>query len=307
MTDEIFFIVSGRCCPDNGDGGCCDDGTCVTSSETCCTTGGSCPTGQDCCLQGCKPQEDTCCTDDWHCPPGTFCCGDQNCAVEGGECCEGGTSCDSGLHCVILDGVQGCCVDYDCNSFSGGIGGAAAPSIPSITVPSFTFTPISITPISFTDISITPLTFPSITVPSITVPSSLAIDYIYYTTTITYYFYSYYITTIAPSRIPTSSRTSTTQRVSVYASGTADATSQFQSLSSRLSDSFPSAVTQPGYTSSLSNPTTGLTTDTFGGSTAAAGGAVSAGVRLAGGLGGNWVLWVMGCVGLASGVLMVWL
>ncbi|KAL2053881.1 hypothetical protein ABVK25_005810 [Lepraria finkii] len=282
--------VSQRCCPDSGGNGeCCDDGTCVTSSDTCCTTGGSCPSGQDCCTLGCKFQEDTCCTDDWSCPPGTFCCGDQNCAVNGGECCEGGTSCDSGLHCVIVDGVQGCCADYDCSSFSSGGGGGTATS--SLTaVRSSTFTPTSFTPISSTDISITSKSFPSITIPSITVSTAPAANYIYYTTTFTWYFYRYYITFIAPSRIPTSSRTYTTKILSVYASNTADAASQFNSISSAVS--FPSAFTDPGYISGLANSTPGFTGATpthfsGGGATAVAGGAASGG-----GVGG----WRWGCV-----------
>ena len=91
------YLASGRCCPNsNGSGRCCDDGTCVTTSETCCKNGGACRKGEDCCENGCKPKQNTCCTGDWNCDPGFKCCGDDNCAEIGGECCENRMSCDKG-------------------------------------------------------------------------------------------------------------------------------------------------------------------------------------------------------------------
>ena len=77
--------------------------------------------------------------------------------------------------------------------------------------------------------------------------------------------------------------------------------------------SFPSAVTDPGYTSSLANPTAGLTGATpthfgGGGATAVVGGAASAGVKgVEMGMRGLGGVLVMGCVGLITGVLMLWL
>ena len=77
--------------------------------------------------------------------------------------------------------------------------------------------------------------------------------------------------------------------------------------------SFPSAVTDPGYTSSLANPTARLTSATptqfsGGGATAVAGGAASGGVKgVEMGMRGLGGVLVMGCVGLITGVLMLWL
>ena len=99
--------------------------------------------------------------------------------------------------------------------------------------------------------------------------------------------------------------------LSVYASNTADAASQFNSISSAVS--FPSAVTDPGYTSSLAISTavlTGATPTHFsgGGATVVAGGAASGGVKgVEMGVRGLGGVLVMGCVGLITGVLMLWL
>ena len=223
LTDS-HHTDSGRCCPDNGNGGCCDDGTCVTKDETCCNNGGACETG-------------------------LTCCGASTCAPQGGECCSDGGSCDPGLHCVVLHGVKGCCEDLSCTSFgSGGVaGGGADPSftitpisIPSVTIPSFTpisFTPISFTPISFppvtipsfTPISITPISLPSITVPTGAVGGDL--HYSYYTSTWTFYFYTFFLTTIPVSTTKTtSSRVTTTTELTAYATDTADADEQFGSI-----------------------------------------------------------------------------
>ena len=90
--------------------------------------------------------------------------------------------------------------------------------------------------------------------------------------------------------------------MSVYASNTADATSQFASLSSAVT--FPTAVTAPGFTNSLPSPTNLLGT----GPTAAAGGEESGsikGVKI--GESGLGATAVMGCLGIFTCLLMVWL
>ena len=77
--------------------------------------------------------------------------------------------------------------------------------------------------------------------------------------------------------------------------------------------SFPSAFTDPGYISGLANSTPGFTGATpthfsGGGATAVAGGAASGGVRgVEMGMRGLGGVLVIGCVGLITGVLMLWL
>ena len=91
--------------------------------------------------------------------------------------------------------------------------------------------------------------------------------------------------------------------MSVYASNTADADSQFASLSSAVT--FPTAVTAPGFTNSLPSPTNLV----GAGPTAAAAGGESSGSvrRVKIGEGGLGAAVVMGCLGMFTCLLMVWL
>ncbi len=112
---------SGKCCPNGGDNGqCCDDGTCVTSTQTCCLYGGACDNGRDCCVYGCKPKGNSYCSGGKTCYPGYFCCNNGNCAPNGGECCDNGDACGNGLHCVLYDGKQTCCKDLSCREYASG-------------------------------------------------------------------------------------------------------------------------------------------------------------------------------------------
>ena len=119
-----YCSASGRCCPDDGNGRCCDDGTCVDSGQDCCADGGACYANQKCCIGGCAPEGSQCCADgDYHCNNGSTCCGNGKCAPKGGECCADGSVCDSGLLCVLYDSIQTCCVDLSCSEYTGGSSG----------------------------------------------------------------------------------------------------------------------------------------------------------------------------------------
>ena len=319
-------LASNRCCPPGYDR-CCTDGTCVKTGERCCSTGGGA------------------------CAIGLTCCSSTTCAPEGGECCATGQSCDPGLHCVIVRGSQRCCENKDCTgyNFGGGIPSFSITpiSIPSLTIPSFT--PISFTPISFTPLSLpsltplsrpsfAPLSFPSITIPSITVPPlsipSITIptpivpavgdtvinSYSYYTSTWTYYFTYFFMTTIRITIVtPTSSRDSTEVAFSVYATDRVDANSQFRSITADIP--ITSAFTAPGYTNKAITATGTSTRSTASPALAAGGGSASTAASggSSGGTSGGaasggvtrqagWGVLVGGsCLGLGIGMLAVWL
>ena len=145
---------------------------------------------------------------------------------------------------MILDGVQGCCRDLSCTEFE------YESETATSTVPSVTTTPISITPISITPISFTPISF-------------TRTHYSYFYFTWTFYYYTYFWTTIPPS-FTTSTSTEVTSRttLSVYATDTADANSQFESITAAAT--VPTAVTASGFASegaaltSTSRPTSTL-------------------------------------------------
>ncbi len=250
----------------------------------------------------------TCCANGGACDASFKCCGAFNCAPEGGECCSDGGSCHAGLHCVILNGVPGCCKDLSCTEF--GSGGAVSA------LTSFTITPISFTPISVTPITIpsfTPLTFPSITLPTPVVrPATDRVHYSYFTTTWTWYYYSYFITTFPPSiQTPTSTRVTTSTTLSAYATDSSDAKIQFESIT--LAAAVPTAVTAPGFTAKTATLTATSSTATAprAGGTASntsilgfSGGTASAGARS---MSGFATLLLGSCLGLGIGSLVVWL
>lgn len=240
---------------------------------------------------------ETCCANGGACESGFKCCGAFDCAPDGAECCNGSQYCDPGLHCVILKGVQGCCQDLSCTEFGSGVAGPA---------PSLTFTPISIP-------SFTPLTLPSITLPTLVVPTATdRVHYSYFTTTWTWYYYTYFITTFPPSiRTPTSTQVTTSTTFSVYATDSSDAKIQFDSIT--LSAAVPTAITAPGFTANvatLTAPSSTATASKAGGTpsntsiVAFSGGPQSAGVKS---LDGFATLPLSSCLGLGVGLLVLWL
>lgn len=264
---------SGRCCPDDGSGACCDDGTCTSGAQSCCTGGGACDEGLQCCTNGCAPEDAECCADgDYHCESGFQCCGGGICAPIDGECCADGSVCDSGLLCVIYDGQQTCCEDLSCaeysSSSSGGSGSSdyssltytytsfdfSKYSLPSITVPSYT--PISPPPVttptfsleSLPDAGFTPPPFVALSTVSdllsVGAPPSSATDYSYYYTTWTWYYWYYYIassTVVRTVSFTTSTHITTIVPLTYYATASAEADSIFSSA--RNAVTLPSSVT----------------------------------------------------------------
>ncbi|KAL8714215.1 MAG: hypothetical protein Q9220_001944 [cf. Caloplaca sp. 1 TL-2023] len=220
-----YCYSSGKCCPDSdGKGGCCNDGSCVTSSQTCCLYGGSCTNDLKCCQKGCAPKNTDCCGDNHHCDEGYFCCGNGHCAPNGGECCYDGSVCPNGKKCVVFDGKQTCCKDLTCaeyrsggggggssdtnnnNGGGGGGGNTAAPapaaptapsiSIPSITVPSFTPPDVSFPTPTIPSLPAIPTTGTSFSFPTLTAattPGGGALST--FSTTLTLYYYTIFITT----------------------------------------------------------------------------------------------------------------
>jgi len=236
----LIPLGSGKCCPNSGDNGqCCDDGTCVTSTQICCLYGGACDNGRDCCVYGCKPKGNSCCSDGTTCYPGYFCCSNGNCATNGGECCDNGGTCGNGLHCVLYDGKPSCCKDLSCSEYaSGAIGGGATPvSIPSVTTSSFTSGPLP----SHSASSISGTSLPPATTEDVT--------FEYYYTTWTWRYYYYFLTS---TTVTTSTYTTTSTVVSVYASASSAAELTFARLSAETT--FPTATTAAEVTAAP-NPT----------------------------------------------------
>ena len=295
-TKNLISDAQGGCCPI--DGKCCNGGYCAASGQICCSGGGTCDSGYKCC--------------------GSF-----QCAPSDAQCCSGGSYCARGLNCVIIKGVQGCCVDLSCTAFDSD---GPVPTIPSFTytpisvtlpsIPSITFTPISITPISFTPISITPISVPPVSIPQLTLPTPVGADhsssYSYYTTTWIWYYYTYFLTTIPPSFTrPTSTEVTTTLTTfSVYATDIADADSQFDSVTAAVT--LPTAVTAPAYASAAASPSSssssafsvgGLSTGTA--SSGNSGAAASGGVKGDGGFG--MLLLLGSCLAIGIGFFAIWL
>ncbi|KAL9638558.1 MAG: hypothetical protein Q9164_001480 [Protoblastenia rupestris] len=156
---------------------------------------------------------------------------------------------------------------------------------------SFTFTPLS-------------FTFPSITLPSFTLTNLPS--YSYYTTTVTWYYYSFYIYTLGITRTPTSSRVTTITSFSIYASARSEADSIFASITADIT--FPRSVTAPGYsTGATATPSTDTGPSRSPGGAAAAaadGGSGSASAAAKKGNGG-WEVWVFAIVGVLTGVGML--
>ena len=271
-----YCSTSGRCCPDDGTGKCCDDGSCTSGLQQCCIGGGACDKGLQCCTNGCAPEGAQCCADgDYHCESGFQCCGGGKCAPSDGECCADGSVCDSGLKCVIYDGQQTCCKDLSCaeysSSSSGGPGGSGGSghssltytytsidfstySLPSVTLPSYT--PISLPPVTTPTFSFESIPGASFAPPpivalsaasdilSISAPSLNATEYSYYYTTWTWYFWYYYIassTIVSTISFTTSTHITTTLPLTCYATASADADSTFSSI--ERAATLPSSVT----------------------------------------------------------------
>ena len=278
-----YCSESGRCCPNDGTGKCCDDGTCISGSQECCLDGGACDEGLQCCINGCAPQGAQCCSDgDYHCDPGYQCCGNGKCAPDDGECCADGSVCDSGLLCVIYDGEQACCEDLSCSDYSvgGGTGGSDDDtsltdtytysrtyssidfhtySLPSITLPSYTplpslpsFTIPTFSPLSLPDATFTPPPVPAVAaisdILSLGAPPTSATGYSFYYTTWTWYYWYFYIassTIVSTVSFTTSTRVTTRVPFTCYATASTEADSTFSSVERAVT--LPSSITATGF------------------------------------------------------------
>lgn len=188
---------------------------------------------------------------------------------------------------MIVNGIRGCCRDLSCSELDSG-----DSDTPALSYYSYTRTR---TRTSFRLPSYTPL------------PTATNGDvYGYYTYTWTYYYYYYFITTIRPSlTAPTSTERTTTTTVSVYASNSAEASGQFDSLT--LAASVPTAVTAPGY-EDVATPTSAPTsTPTPTGSSGVRSGGEASRAVMGFELGGFGTVLLAGGFGVGIGVLAVWI
>ncbi|KAL8728875.1 MAG: hypothetical protein Q9166_005115 [cf. Caloplaca sp. 2 TL-2023] len=319
----------GYCYYSDGAGKCCNDGSCATSSQTCCLYGDRCNNDTKCCGKGCAPKDTDCCATGHYCDLGYFCCGDGVCAPEGGECCQGGSVCPKGTICVLYNYKLTCCKDISCSEFttnsggdrgSGNAGGKAAP--PAVSASSISIPDVSISSFSPADYSSLPsatiLSLPSVptygagaavtslSIATLTAQSTPNAILLTFTSTLTIYYYTIFITTTTfirtESTFVTSSYTSFEQEVTALATDELDATLIFGTLALSVLDAPTQMISGSGvadfsYTRFGSSET--------GAGVAGEGGAMSAGER--GLRRWEWGIWVWGLVamGIGAGIVVL--
>ncbi|KAL8996604.1 MAG: hypothetical protein Q9169_003943 [Polycauliona sp. 2 TL-2023] len=332
------MIASGKCCADSDGGGkCCNDGSCATSSQTCCLYGDRCENDTKCCQGGCAPLNTECCGEGHHCSAGEYCCGNNVCAPVGGECCIGGGICDAGTVCMLYNGYKTCCEDTSCSEYetessgtvesdSGTVDSDSEEAPPSADIPSISIPDISIS--SFNPADYTSLADPTIppipdigaaaggataitsfTFATITAQSTVGAVLETFTTTITIYYYTLFITTTifirTESSFITSDFTSAEQEVTAVAADSADAEDVFRSLRRSIQNAPTPTISGDGVADfsqtrelAESETASGRFIDTEAG--ANEGGFTSAGSRV----GISWE-WGVGIVGIGTLVAMI--
>ncbi|KAJ5138445.1 uncharacterized protein N7515_003293 [Penicillium bovifimosum] len=191
---------------------------CTTETNSCC------PSGKDCCgATSCASSLEDCCSSGGVCRAGFKCCpGSDGCVpISGGECCGGGYYCPTGQKCRTYKGEKVCCASSGCIGEGTGAGDEDESGV------------------SNTEASTT----------------SVVDDYVYYTSTIVWTYWSYYWTSWYPytERTVTSTKTTTYTVWSVYASNGAEATSSLAAESSRYNFEPPFTAT---YLSASTDPVT---------------------------------------------------
>lgn len=197
---------------------CSDDtSTCCALGKTCCSTTDYCASpGGVCCNIG-------------TCPAGWNCCGnDGYCSPVGGECCDGGYYCNVGYQCKVYDGEDICCPDTGCVGSDGtgdyGTTYAAGGSATGSATRTDTYMTTSTSSYTY---------------------SYTYDEYSYYYTTYHWTFWYYFWTSYSPYTVSTvtSTKTTSTNVWSVYASDSAMASRSFEYSAEVFTQSIPYSAT----------------------------------------------------------------